>query len=137
MLAVSEPGDPAIPSLGANLDIRTDVPRYRVWRNGELVSEPTDIRDLWRDDLMSFVIGCSFSFEHALLAHGIPLRHISRGHNVAMYRTRIETEPAGPFHGPMVVSMRPMSRPTRPAPRRSPRAFPRCTVRRCTSATRP
>lgn len=109
VLAVSEPGDPAIPSLGADLDIRTDVPRYRVWRHGELVSEPTDIRDLWRDDLMSFVIGCSFSFEHALLAHGIPLRHIAQGHNVAMYRTRIETEPAGPFHGPMVVSMRPMS----------------------------
>lgn len=108
LLAVSEPGDPYLPALGADLDIRSDVPRYRIWRNGELVQEPSDIRALWRADLVSFVIGCSFSFEHALLAAGIKLRHIEQGCNVAMYRSSIETAPAGPFHGPMVVSMRPM-----------------------------
>lgn len=109
LLAVSEPGDPGLPRLGADLDIRTDVPRYRVWRKGELVEEVTDIRALWRDDLVTFVIGCSFSFEQPLIDAGIPLRHIEQGRNVAMYRTNIQTVPAGPFHGPMVVSMRPMS----------------------------
>jgi len=109
LLAVSEPGDPGLPRLGADLDIRTDVPRYRVWRKGELVEEVTDIRALWRDDLVTFVIGCSFSFEQPLIDAGIPLRHIEQGRNVAMYRTNIQTVPAGPFHSPMVVSMRPMS----------------------------
>ncbi len=109
LLAVSEPGDPGLPRLGADLDIRTDVPRYRLWRKGELVEEVTDIRALWRDDLVTFVIGCSFSFEQPLIDAGIPLRHIEQGRNVAMYRTNIQTVPAGPFHGPMVVSMRPMS----------------------------
>ena len=66
-----------MPELGADLDIRTDLPRYRVWRNGELVAEPTDVRDFWRDDLVSFVIGCSFSFEEALVSDGIELRHIT------------------------------------------------------------
>ncbi|SDC79450.1 Uncharacterized protein YcsI, UPF0317 family [Variovorax sp. CF079] len=108
LLAVSEPGDPMLPGLGAELDIRTDVPAYRVWREGELVEQPTDIRTLWRDDLVSFVIGCSFSFEHALLADGIRLRHVDQGRNVAMYRTHIQTARAGAFHGPMVVSMRPL-----------------------------
>jgi uncharacterized protein YcsI (UPF0317 family) len=108
VLAVSEPGVPALPSLGTDLDIRTDVPRYRVWRRGELVSEPTDISALWRDDLVTFVLGCSFSFEQALLEAGVPLRHIAEGRNVSMYRTNVETAPAGPFRGPLVVSMRPM-----------------------------
>lgn len=108
VLAMSEPGDPRLPTLGADIDIRSDVPRYRVWRHGELVDEPTDVTALWRDDLVSFVIGCSFSFEQALLDSGLPLRHVSEGRNVAMYRTNIATEVAGPFHGPMVVSMRPM-----------------------------
>lgn len=109
LLAVSEPGDPALPRLGADLDIRTDVPLYRVWRHGELVEEVSDIRDLWRDDLVSFVIGCSFSFEQPLMDAGIPLRHVEQGRNVAMYRTNIQTVPAGPFSGPVVVSMRPMT----------------------------
>ena len=108
LLAVSEPGQAMLPSLGGDIDIRTDVPRYRVWRHGELVDEPTDIRELWRDDLVSFVIGCSFSFEQALLEAGLPIRHIEQGRNVPMYRTNIATEPAGPFSGPMVVTMRPM-----------------------------
>lgn len=108
LLAVTEPGETAMPTLGEGIDIRTDVPRYRVWRNGELVDEPTDIRGLWRDDLVSFVIGCSFSFEQALADEGVPLRHVEQGRNVAMYRTAIATAPAGRFAGPMVVSMRPL-----------------------------
>jgi uncharacterized protein YcsI (UPF0317 family) len=108
VLAVSEPGHPGLPALGADLDIRTDLPRYRVWREGVLTDEPTDIRALWRDDLVSFVIGCSFSFEQALLEAGLPVRHIEQGRNVPMYRTSIATVAAGAFHGPMVVSMRPM-----------------------------
>lgn len=108
VLAVSQPGDPMLPKLGADIDIRTDVPRYRVWRRGELVDEPTDLRALWRDDLVTFVIGCSFSFEQALLDSGLSLRHVDQNRNVAMYRTNIATEAAGPFHGPMVVSMRPL-----------------------------
>lgn len=108
VLAVSEPGVPQLPALGADLDIRTDVPRYRVWRKGELVDEPTDIRALWQDDLVSFVLGCSFSFEQALLEAGLPVRHIEQGRNVPMYRTNVATTPAGPFQGPLVVTMRPM-----------------------------
>lgn len=108
LLAVSEPGQPLLPGLGADIDIRTDLPRYRVWRDGEVVNEPTDIMSLWRADLVTFVLGCSFSFEQALLEAGLPLRHIEQGRNVAMYRTNIQTEAAGIFHGPMVVSMRPM-----------------------------
>jgi uncharacterized protein YcsI (UPF0317 family) len=108
VLAVSEAGDPRLPTLGADLDIRSDLPRYRVWRNGELVAEPTDVRDLWRDDLVSFAIGCSFSFEEALVEDGIEVRHIACGVNVPMFRTNIACVPAGVFHGPMVVSMRPL-----------------------------
>lgn len=109
LLAVSDPGATAIPGLGADLDLRTDVPRYRVWRDGELAAEPTDVSDLWQDDFVAFAIGCSFSFEQPLIDAGVPLRHVQQGRNVAMYRTTIATAPAGPFHGPMVVSMRPMS----------------------------
>ena len=109
LLAVSKPGEFLLPTLGANVDIRTDVPCYRVWRDGELVDQPTDITSLWRDDLVTFVIGCSFSFEQALLEAGVPLRHIEQGKNVAMFRSNIATEAVGPFSGPMVVSMRPFS----------------------------
>jgi uncharacterized protein YcsI (UPF0317 family) len=108
LLAVTEPGDPRVPALGEDIDLRTDVPRYRVWRHGELVDEPTDIVALWRDDLVSFVIGCSFSFEQALQDAGLPIRHIERNCNVPMYRTNLPTVPAGPFSGPLVVTMRPM-----------------------------
>jgi len=101
------PGDPAIPELGADLDIRTDVPRYRVWQDGRVIDEPTDIRAHWRGDLVAFVLGCSFSFEEALIEDGLEIRHQSCGCNVPMYRTNIACTPAGPFHGPMVVSMRP------------------------------
>jgi uncharacterized protein YcsI (UPF0317 family) len=109
LIGSSAPGDPRVPELGEDLDIRTDIPRYRVWKNGELIAEPNDIREVWRDDLVSFVIGCSFSFEESLMADGIAMRHIERGCNVPMFRTSIETKAVGPFHGPMVVSMRPMT----------------------------
>jgi uncharacterized protein YcsI (UPF0317 family) len=95
-----------VSAAAADLDIRTDLPRYRVWREGELVEEPCDIRSVWREDLMSVVIGCSFSFEQALLQADVPLRHIARGSNVPMYRTSIATTPVGRLHGPLVVSMR-------------------------------
>jgi uncharacterized protein YcsI (UPF0317 family) len=108
VLAVSEPGDWRLPTLARDLDIRSDVPRYRVWRDGVLVDEPTDISAVWRDDLVTFAIGCSFSFEEALVEDGIDVRHISCGSNVPMYRTNIATTPAGVFHGPLVVSMRPL-----------------------------
>jgi uncharacterized protein YcsI (UPF0317 family) len=108
LIGTSAPGDWRVPELGADLDIRTDIPRYRVWRNGELVAEPETLNEVWRDDLVSFVIGCSFSFEEALMADGIEIRHITRGCNVPMYRTSVATQAAGPFHGPLVVSMRPM-----------------------------
>jgi uncharacterized protein YcsI (UPF0317 family) len=108
LIGVSEIGAPAMPALGRDVDIRTDIPRYRVWRNGELVDEPTDVTKYWRDDLVAFLIGCSFSFEEAMLADGLPVRHIQRGCNVPMYRTSVPTVPAGRFSGPLVVSMRPL-----------------------------
>lgn len=107
LIGMGAPGDPRIPTLAADLDIRSDLPCYRVYRDGELVDEPFDVMESWRDDLVAFVLGCSFSFEEALLEAGIPLRHIARGENVAMYRSNIDTVPAGRFHGKMVVSMRP------------------------------
>lgn len=107
LLAVGEPGSPALPTLG-DIDLRHDVPRYRLWQNGEMVAEPTDIADLWRDDLVSFALGCSFSFEDALTRAGIPVRHQQAGRNVPMYRTSLGTRPAGRFSGPLVVSMRAM-----------------------------
>jgi uncharacterized protein YcsI (UPF0317 family) len=109
LLAVSEPGDAMLPTLGRDIDIRCDVPRYRVWNQGEVVAEPTDIQAHWRPDLVTFVLGCSFSFEQALIDDGLRLRHIDEGKNVAMYRSNMPTAAAGVFHGPMVVSMRPMS----------------------------
>ncbi|PWC52689.1 putative hydro-lyase [Azospirillum sp. TSO22-1] len=109
LLAVSEVGDPALPTLGKDIDIRTDVPLYRVFRDGEFVEEPTDVRALWRDDFVSFLIGCSFSFEEALLADRVPVRHIAMGRNVPMYRTGIPCVPAGRFKGELVVSMRPLT----------------------------
>jgi len=107
LIGIAEPGDPRLPALGADLDIRTDLGRYRVWRDGELADEPADILALWRPDLVSFVIGCSFSFEEPLMAAGIAIRHIACGCNVSMYRTNVQTRPAGRFRGPLVVSMRP------------------------------
>ncbi len=108
LLAVSAPGDWRAPALGEDLDLRTDAPRYRVWHDGVLLDEPRDLIGWWRDDLVTFAIGCSFSFEQALSEGGIELRHITCRRTVPMYRTAIATVPAGPFHGPLVVSMRPL-----------------------------
>jgi uncharacterized protein YcsI (UPF0317 family) len=94
--------------LRPGADLRTDLPRYRVYRDGKLAEERTDVRALWRADLVSFLIGCSFSFEEALAAAGVPLRHVEAGCNVPMYRTSVATAPAGRFRGPLVVSMRPI-----------------------------
>lgn len=89
-------------------DLRTDVPKYRIYKDGEFVEEVTDISSHWQDDFVSFLIGCSFTFEKPLLDNGIPIRYIEEGKNVSMYKTNIPCESAGVFQGPMVVSMRPM-----------------------------
>ncbi|WP_216870536.1 putative hydro-lyase [Modestobacter excelsi] len=94
--------------LAPDADLRTDLPRYRVWRDGALVAEPTDVTGLWTDDLVAFLIGCSFSFETALLDAGVPVRNIEQGRNVSMYRTDRDCRPAGRLAGPLVVSMRPV-----------------------------
>ncbi|OAI46138.1 hypothetical protein AYO44_11860 [Planctomycetaceae bacterium SCGC AG-212-F19] len=109
LLDVTEPGSPEPKYTAAGADLRTDLPCYRVWEHGILMAEPTDITPWWRDDLVAFVIGCSFTFEDALLRAGLPLRHLEMGRNVPMYRTNIACRPAGCFRGPMVVSMRPMT----------------------------
>ncbi len=108
VLDVTEPGDPYFRNLGVAIDIRHDVPRYRVYRHGELSEEPTDIEHLWQDDMVAFAIGCSFSFEQPLLDAGIHLRHIDLKRNVAMYQTNIDTRPTARLSGKLVVSMRPM-----------------------------
>jgi uncharacterized protein YcsI (UPF0317 family) len=108
LLDVTDPGSPEPAAVAPGADLRTDLPRYRVYRYGELVEEPTDLRAWWRDDLVAFLLGCSFTFENALLEAGLPMRHIEQGRNVPMYRTSIACRPAGIFRGPLVVSMRPL-----------------------------
>ncbi len=108
LLDVTEPGSPEPRLAAPGADLRFDLPGYRVYRDGKLVGEPADLRDLWHDDSVGFLLGCSFTFEHALLQAGIPVRHIEAGCNVPMYRTGIPCRSAGVFHGPMVVSMRPL-----------------------------
>jgi uncharacterized protein YcsI (UPF0317 family) len=108
LIGVSDVGNPHIPALGLDLDIRTDLPGYRVWQDGELVEETADVTKWWREDLVSFVIGCSYSFEESLMEDGIPLRHVEQRLRVPMYRTNINCTPASAFSGPMVVSMRPL-----------------------------
>jgi uncharacterized protein YcsI (UPF0317 family) len=109
LLEVTEPGDVVPRFYAPDADLCTDLPKYRLWENGELVAEPTDITEHWRHDFVSFVIGCSFTFESALLKANVPVRHIEENVNVPMYRTNIACRPAGKFHGPMVVSMRPLT----------------------------
>ncbi|WP_333607280.1 putative hydro-lyase [Arsukibacterium sp.] len=103
------PGAFDMPALAAELDIRTDLPKYRIFQQGQLSAEVSDVRSYWRDDLVTFLIGCSFSFEEALLADGLEIRNITEQVNVPMYRTNLSCTPAGVFHGGMVVSMRPMT----------------------------
>jgi uncharacterized protein YcsI (UPF0317 family) len=109
LLDVTEPGSPEPALIASGSDVRTDVPRYRVYRDGELVEEPTDLSRWWRDDLVAFLIGCSFTFESALQEAGVPVRHVEQGRNVPMYRTNVPCRSAGRFRGPLVVSMRPMT----------------------------
>ena len=106
---VSDPGDPSLPAAGPQADIRWHVPKYRVYRHGRLDAEVDRIDDLYTDDMVTFLLGCSFTFEEALLEAHIPVRHIELSRNVPMYVTNIPTIEAGPFAGPLVVSMRPMS----------------------------
>ncbi|WP_411375511.1 putative hydro-lyase [Arthrobacter sp. MPF02] len=107
ILGVLEAGETSGPLLAGG-DIRTDIPKYTVYRDGEKVDEPTDISGYWRDDLVTFLIGCSFTFESALLDSGIAIAHIDQGVNVPMYRTNRQCAPAGSMEGPLVVSMRPV-----------------------------
>ncbi|WAL39869.1 putative hydro-lyase [Brevibacterium sp. BRM-1] len=108
VLGVLDAGETTGPLLAGG-DIRTDVPRYTVYRDGEKTAEPTDLHAVWRDDLVTFIIGCSFTFEAPLLAAGIPIAHIEQGVNVPMYRTNRRCAPAGRLGGPLVVSMRPIA----------------------------
>lgn len=108
LIGVSDTGSPMMHTLGSDIDIRSDVPLYRIYENGELKDEVGDITHLWRNDFVAFALGCSFSFEDALIADGIPLRHIEQNKTVGMYVSNIMTEPAGPFAGGTVVSMRPL-----------------------------
>jgi len=109
LLEVTQVGSPHPPKVAPGADLRTDLPRYRVFRAGKLIDEPDHLHSYWRDDLVAFLIGCSFTFESALLQAGLPVRHLEAGCNVPMYRTNISCQPAGVFQGPMVVSMRPMT----------------------------
>lgn len=109
LLDVTEPGSGEPTQVAPGADVRTDVPRYRVYRHGELVEEPATLHGWWRDDQVAFLIGCSFTFENALLQAGVPVRHVEQGCNVPMYRTSIPCRPAGIFRGPLVVSMRPLT----------------------------
>lgn len=108
ILEVSDTGSRLLHTIADGADIARDIPRYRIYRDGELDGEYTDVSDFWRDDFVSFLIGCSFSFEAALLEANVPVRHIEEGCNVPMYKTSIPCTPAGVFHGNMVVSMRPV-----------------------------
>ena len=110
LLEVVDAGNSEAVTTAPGSDLRTEVPGYRIYRNGELAAEVESLVDHWQDDLVSFLLGCSFSFETAMVEAGIPLRHQELGRNVAMYRTNIKTSPAGVFSGPMVVSMRPVRR---------------------------
>src|SRR5690625_3086442 len=107
LLDVSEAGETGA-RLAAEADLRTDIPLYRVWENGTMVSEQSEITNVWRDDLVTFLIGCSFSFETALLKADVPIRNVEQGRNVSMYTTNVDCRPAGRLSGRLVVSMRPI-----------------------------
>lgn len=107
LLAVSDPGSPALPEMGDGIDLRSDLPRYRVWRDGELEAEVTDVGDFWRDDFVSFAIGCGLSQDQAMIEAGLSVRHVERNENGPMYVTNRPTRPAGRFSGNLVVTMRP------------------------------
>ena len=114
LIEVTDPGSPEPVGVAPGADLRSDVPRYRIYRDGRLETEVTDITQEWREDSVAFLLGCSFTFESALLQAGVPVRHIEEGRIVPMFRTRLACRPAGRFRGPMVVSMRPIPAPLVP-----------------------
>ena len=109
IIEITPPGDPEPVRSAPGADLRTDVPGYRIYRKGKLAEQPGDIRDVWRDDLVAFLLGCSFTFEHALVEAGVPLRNVERDTMISMFVSNIPCVPAGRFHGPMVVTMRPIA----------------------------
>ncbi|MGJ8544534.1 MAG: putative hydro-lyase [Sulfitobacter sp.] len=112
LLGVAQPGQTRFDNLGTDMDLRRDLPLYFIYRPGQPVAQAQDIAALWRDDFMSFAIGCSFTFEHALMRAGFAMRHVEQGVTVPMYRSNIATTPVGDFGGPAVVSMRPIPKET-------------------------
>ena len=111
LIGMTEPGDPKVPALGDDIDLRTDLSCYRVFENGVATGEVNDISGYWREDMVGFVLGCSYSFEEALMQDGLTMRHIENGTKVYVYKTDVATEPSGPFRGPTIVSMRPFTPP--------------------------
>jgi uncharacterized protein YcsI (UPF0317 family) len=109
LIEVTDVGSPEPVGVAPGADLRTDIPKYRIYKDGVLADEVTDATPYWRDDLVAFLLGCSFTFEWAMLDAGVRLWHIEHGKNVAMWKTSIECRPAGVFHGPTVVSMRPIA----------------------------
>lgn len=114
VIEVTETGSPEPRLTAPGADLRTDIPAYRIYRDGQLAREVTDLLGTWTPDLVAFLLGCSFSFETALLEAGVPVRHIEEGKNVSMFVTSIPCTPAGPFAGPLVVTMRPIPAPLVP-----------------------
>ena len=108
VLDVLEPGE-VEPAIAQGADLRTDLPKYRIFRDGQLEAEAEDVLDVFHEDMVSFLLGCSFSFENALLAAGLPVRNMEEDKNVSMYITNRLCRPAGPFSATLVVSMRPMT----------------------------
>jgi uncharacterized protein YcsI (UPF0317 family) len=108
LLEIMDPGDPIVRRLAPGADVRTDIPKYRVYDNGRLVATPYDVREYWQDDMVGFLIGCSCTFEHLLMSSGVRLRHIEEGQTGTIYLTNIECQSAGRFSGPMAVSFRPI-----------------------------
>ena len=106
LIARSDPGNPRLPTLANDLDIRTDVPRYHIFRDGNFIEEVTDIKKYWQDDLVTFALGCSFSFEEALQDAGIPLPFLEKNNVAGVYVSNLPTESAGPYKAPLVVTMR-------------------------------
>ena len=111
LIEVCDEGSAEPVAVAPGADLRTDIGQYRVYQHGELAAEVDDIRPYWRDDLVAFLLGCSFTFEWALLDAGVRLWHVEHGKGVAMFRTSVACRAAGIFHGPMVVSMRPIRGP--------------------------
>jgi len=125
LLEITKPGQHAPSELAPSADLRTDLPRYRIYRHGVCVDHPESIEAYWNEGSVAFLIGCSFTFESALLDAGIPVRHIEESCNVPMYRTNLACESVGPFSGPLIVSMRPMTRQQATEAARITEAFPR------------